>query len=393
MAITLAQVPTYPAPGRRVRVTPTAGAGGNYARLWLTDAPLGSEWRSKIATAAASRLDLAECDSGKAFDFLPDVGGVYVVTAQEYTKGASTYGGTYADDLAGYTSETKVGSEATLYLYVGQRLEQSLGAGADTAKLAVWVWNDTVRRTTIAEHGEATPAVYAPSSDRARTAVLSSAVATALTDLVNQTASTSLGTVSSVLDDIAQKIAAHMVTGATTHNAADSDNDDKIGRVLDNASAAEGVVYAAQTIATALSRHMRNDNAGAGTGTAASAYHQVSTPKADWANLPAFQACGDIGQAFAVIGAIWDAYEAHRVSVAVHGTADSTNTLTSLPRLFAVHKAFAAAVRASNPTAPASINSAVTLLAHSAGFHEVTATANAAGTYVSAAEPSGGPGF
>lgn len=379
MAVTLATVPTYAAPGRKVRVTPTATGGGNFARLWLTDAPLGSEWRGKIAESTASRLPLADSDSGKAFDFTPDVGGVYVVTAQEYTKGASTYGGTHGDDTAGFASETKVGSETTLYIYVGQRLEQTIGTGEHAAKLAVWIWNATIRRTTIAEHGEATPAIYGATSDRAKTAALSTTVATALTALVDVTASTALGTLATVIDNMLLKINAHMATGASVHNAADSDND--MGRTLDGASGVDGVVYVAQKMATALRYHMTNSADGAAIGGAA--YHLVTTVKGDWTNIPAFQSCGSLDQALSVIASVWEAYEAHRVSTAVHGAADSTNTLTALPALLAVHKAYAAVVRSTNPTAPASVNSGATLLAHGAGFRAATATAGAAGTYVS----------
>ena len=383
MAITIAQVPTYPAPGRKVRVTPTAGAGGNFARVWLTDAPLGSELREKIAKATTARLELAATDSGKAFEFTPDVGGAYVCTVQEYTLGATAHGGAYEGDPDGYQTETKVGAESTVYLYAGERLEQTIGAGADTAKLVVWIWNATIRQTTIAEHGEATPALYNLSSDRAKTAALSTTVATALTALVGQTATATIGTLATVLDNMLAKINAHMGMGATTHNAADADND--MGRVLDGASGIDGIVYVAQRMATALRYHMTNSADGAAIGGAA--YHIVSTAKGDWANLPAFQSCGSLEQALSVIGSVWEAYEAHRVNTSVHGAADSTNTLSALGPLLGLHKAYAAVIRSMNPTSPASINSGTTLLVHGAGFRTVPDVSNAPGMYVSAAEP------
>lgn len=366
MAITLAQVPTYPAPGRKVRVTPSASGGGDFARIWLTDAPLGSEWRKKLAESTASRLELAACDAGQAFEFTPDVGGAYVCAAQEYTLGATAHGGAYEGDPGGYQTETKIGSEATLYLYSGERLEQTIGAGSDTAVLVVWVWNDTIRQTTLAEHGEATPALSNPSSDRARIASLDSAVVTALSGLINQVASTALGTLSSVLTNIGTKLLAH-VGNAAAHSTIDEDNEPD-GRV-DLAGGVDGVVASAQNLATLLSRHIRNDDAGAGTMSAAAAYHVISAaPVIDWTNIPAFQSCGSLEQSLSVIASVWEAYEAHRVSTAVHTAADSTNTLTTLPTLLLVHKAFSAAIRTLAPTAPAVVNAATARLVHGAGF-------------------------
>lgn len=366
MAITLTQTPTYPAPGRKVRVTVSASGGGDFARLWITDAPLGSEWRKKIAESTAARVELAACDAGKAFDFWPDVGGVYAVTAQEYTLGATAHGGAYDGDPDGYQSETKVGAESTVYLYVGERLKQTIGVGPDTATLAVWVWNDTIRQTTLAEHGEVTPALSSPSSDRARIASLNSAVVTALSGLINQSASTALGTLSTVLTNIGAKLLAHQAL-LSAHAAADEDNEPDAR--IDLAGGVEGVVAAAQNLATLLSRHIRNDDAGAGTLTAASAYHVISAvPVIDWTNIPAFQNCGTLDQALSVIASVWEAYEAHRVSTAVHTAADSTNTLTSLPLLLRVHKAFAAAVRPLAPTAPTVVHAATARLVHGAGF-------------------------
>lgn len=366
MAITLAQVPTYPAPGRKVRVTVSASGGGDFARVWLTDAPLGSEWRKKLAESTASRLEIAACDVGQAFEFTPDVGGAYVCAAQEYTLGATAHGGAYDGDPDGYQTETKVGSESTLYLYVGERLKQTIGTGADTAVLAVWVWNDTIRQTTLAEHGEVTPALSNPSTDRARIASLDAAVVVALTALVNQSASTALGTLSTVLTNIGTKLLAHEAL-LTSHANADEDNEPDTR--VDLASGVEGVVTAAQNLATLLSRHIRNDDAGSGTLTAASSYHVISAvPVIDWTNIPAFQNCATIEQALSVIASVWEAYESHRVSTAVHIAADSTNTLTSLPLLLRVHKAFSAAVRAMAPTAPGVVNAATARLVFGAGF-------------------------
>jgi hypothetical protein len=383
MAITIAQVPTYPAPGRKVRVTPTAGAGGNFARLWLTDAPLGSEWRRKLAESTASRVELAATDSGKAFEFTPDVGGVYVCTAQEYTLGATAHGGAYEGDPDGYQTETKVGAESTVSIYAGERLEQTIGVGADTVRLAVWVWNDTIRQTTLAEHGEATPAVSRPSSDKARIASLSSDVIGALSGLVDQSASIALGTLSTVISDIKTKLLAHEAS-LTVHTAADEDNEPD--ERVDLASGPEGVAASAQHLAMLFSRHVRNDDAGSGTMSAASPYHVLSAvPKVDWTNVPAFGSCATVEQALSVIASVWEAYEAHRVSTAVHLAADSTNTLTSLPLLLRVHKAFSAVVRSLAPSAPGVVSGAAVLLVHGAGFRSSADTERTGDT--SAAPP------
>ena len=364
--VALTTTPTYPVPGREARVTATAGNGGNFVRLWVTDAPVGSELRKRLTDTGATRIQIHEGDSGDAFSFTPDVGGVYVIAAREYSKGAATFGGSFEGDTQAYASETATDVERSLSLYVGQRLTQSLGFGADAAQLVCYVWGSTIRRTRVDAHGEASPAIVRWTSERARTAALSATMATKLAALVDVAVSTAVGTPATILNEMVADINAHMAMGATTHNSADADN--TLDRTLDGASAPEGIQYVANQVATALARHMLNDDDGAGPGTAASAYHQISTPKGDWASLAALRNCGDTASAFAVIGAIWDAYEAHRVNTAVHGTADATNTLTALPALLAVHQTFASVVRAASPTAPASENAGATYLIHVAGF-------------------------
>lgn len=376
MAITLATTPAYAVPGAKVRVTTSAGAGGDYARLYITDAPSGSAWKLKLAEAGATRLQVHEGEAGRSFDFIGDRPGGYVFFAEEITRNDAAATGGYAGAAANTPSETVVGTSTTT-LYLGQRLTAPVGTPADgRAEFVLWVWNDTIRATTLEQHGETTPALRpldANPTPRMRAAALSTGVQTALAALANVTVTTALGAADSVLIDIIGKLKIHAAS-VTFHANADTDNswnDDATWQVFQGVgtyATAQSLAAATRDIVVNLSRHVVNDS---GTGAGSGDYHEIAAvASADWANVPspAPGSADVMGQLMAVADA-WAAFESHRVSTASHLVAD-TSALTALPPLLDVLRYFSASLRSSNPTAPAVENPGALLLAAAAGMKE-----------------------
>lgn len=375
-ATTLATAPTYVVPNVEATLTFTLGeTGANYARIWCTAAPAGSKLRKLIDESTQSRVELFTTDAGSTspIKYTFEKGGAYTLVSQEYTRGASVYGGGYENSADSAPSETKVGSEHTITHYVGQRMTSKVGAGANTATLVVWVWNATIRKTTLFAHKEASPTIEKPSSPSAAATIDASAVVTALANLVDVAVSTAVGTVATIVSEMITKINAHepLTTSATHANA---DNDNAIALGYATATTPADLVASVSAILLSLRRHYTNDNVAAGTGAggvdSADYHHPASAKVNDYLDAPLFRSVGSLEEAYRALADIWRSYEAHRVSTAVHGAADSTNTLTTLPKLLLVHKAVFDVLAAASPTTPPTQSSGAMLLLQQAGFTE-----------------------
>jgi hypothetical protein len=363
---TLSSNPTYPIPNRQTQIILTlTESGANFVRLWVTAAPEGSNLDTELAKSRFSRIEVYAGNGGTNFPFAfkPDKGGKYTFVAQEYTKG-TTAGPGYQDDPRGAPAETKRGSEATLTHFVGQRMTQQLGVGEDTAKLALYVWDATIRQTTIEQHGEATPGVSSPSGPRAKLAAESTTVLAALAALVGVTATTAIGTTSTVVSNIITRWNLH-IASLVFHDAADAPDAIAVG--LATATDPAKLKQFVDAMLLAMRQHFSNDPA---TGVVDAAdYHNVGGKKNDWANAPLVRSVGNHSEAYAALADIHRAYEAHRASTTVHNSADGT-ALTALPTLLAVHSAFFAVLAATAPTAPVGQSDGAALLISAAGFEE-----------------------
>lgn len=171
----MANVTTKPAllvPGLqcRVRFTPVTG---NFVRVWVTDAPLGSQLKAQVEANADNRVritELKELKEGGAISFewtfTPDKGGKYLLAIQEYQKGTD-FGGGFSDDPDALQKEVEVNAEDTSKtVTVCQRLTQRMGTADDGATLVVYVSDDTIRSTQLEVHGEKSPAIIEPTSAR-----------------------------------------------------------------------------------------------------------------------------------------------------------------------------------------------------------------------------------
>ena len=366
---TLATLPQYPVPELDCQLSfSLTESGSNYLRVWLTDAPEGSAKKAELEKNSEKRLHFYTGDA-KPISFKPDVGGVYKLLCQEYVKGTG-YGGAYEGDPNGAPSETKVGSEVTVDLVIGQRVTQQLGYQADTATLVWWVWGDYVRPTTLATHGEASPAVIEPSSLRAAIAAKDPNVETYTAACGNTLVSVNVGNIATIAANIVSKIRAHQATGGTVHDTADTFNPLPTG--LGVSIGPKNLADVVNRVLATLRNHYLNINSTDGTGEGSAGIHLAggSDPLSDRTNYPIVESVGDLAQAYAAFGDIARGYEAHRVSTLFHGTADTTNSLMSMPNLIRIHRYFFTALANSAPTAPPTVNGGVVTAVSIAGFTE-----------------------
>jgi hypothetical protein len=370
VAITSALTPQFPPPGREVALQLTASVG-NFIRLWIVDAPEGSSLRADLDGAdedesrPASRLEVFAERTGQVHRFIPDVGGAYVFEAQEITKGLSTGGG-FVNAPTAQQTEVLVGGVATVTVYIGQRTTQRVGISSPqllgTATLALWTFNVTIRATTLAAHGEETPALINPEGTLGRGAALDSAVVTALGAIADTTAASFVGTASAVASDLITKFNAHR-TQATVHNANDTDNAINTAFVSSGVSEV-GLIQTVNDIRLRFTRHQQNDNAGAGVDTAN--YHD---DKLDFTHRVLAPVAGDLTSAIVLLADLARAFEAHRVQVSspdLHDVSDTTNVLAARPAHIDLHEKFSAALAIA--TAAATDNAGTVTLIGSGGF-------------------------
>ena len=371
---TLSTLPTYAAPNLDTQVIFTlTGGGANFVRAWLTAAPPGSELRKKLDASAQSRIAFYEGDGGALHPERRkfDVGGKYTLVAQEYTRGASNYGGGYQNSPDGAPSETKVGAEVTLSLYIGQRLTSDISTGTDVMTVAVWVWDSTIRATTLSTQGEDSPTLLATSgTPRAVAAAESSAVASALAALVNVTVSSAVGDAGDVLASLVGQWNSHLVEPGA-HDTNDTDNDLPIG--LGSSASAGSLAASVTEVVPYLRQHFTNDAVAGGSanGRDSAGYHVVSGNKAnDNANLPLLAGASQLADAYWALADLCRCYEAHRVNAAVHTAVDGTNALDPRPQLMALGEAVLTVLASTSVATPPTQSSGAMTLISGAGFTE-----------------------
>lgn len=373
MTISLTTTPTYALPGDAVPLVATVDTAANFVRLWCTDAPVGSVYRQQLDKTTTARLEITPPNApaaggispGVAFNAQLEVGGRYTFIGQEYTLGASDYGGGYSNAPDAYKSETKLGGEQTLYVYIGQRMTHRLGSSAyGTASLVVYAWNDTIRATTLEVHGVLSPAIINPSTPRALSAASASGVQTQLALFKDAAVTTLFPNLATLVAEMVLDIPKHMKnTGGTFHKntttglaTPDSDNSPEIGYLSSRCSTPVGLARAANVIYSRLLQHMHNGTDGS------SRYHSDT----DFTNALLCDGGGsdaDTSLSVAAIADIYRVYEAHRADATSHDAADGVNTLgTVLGPLLSLHKEFFAAMATLTPTTAGGTQTAVTRL-------------------------------
>jgi hypothetical protein len=360
MAATLTLAQDYPIPGivpvTFVAPPPAAAPVGDYVRVWVTSAPVGSTYRGYLdANTYIDRAMVFDGGVKATWDAVMDVGGKYTFTLQEYDFIATDFGGGYYRDPDSWPVETKQGAEFSESLYIGERLVHRLGAAEyGYADLILWVWNATIRKTTVQVHGETTPAIINPTTARAEAAAYSSTVETTMETFVDQTAAALLTNIATMITEMVLDIPNHMNNnGGAYHVAPDNDNQTEIKNLPNDPSTPAGYATAARVLVQRLLDHMSDrDNT----------WHTYP----DYTNhliTPIPSSALDMPAIWAAIADVYRAYEAHR-SFAGHGANDVTNNLaTALDTLLTLHRDFLAALRPLTPVTPATANPATTTLA------------------------------
>lgn len=374
MPATVTTKPTYAVPNSPARVIFTPASGNaNFIRVWCTSAPEGTSIRDAIDADKLNRTLVfrGAPGAGNPWRHTFEKGGAFALTLQEYEQGNS-WGGGYENDPRGAQSETKLGAEQALTLYVAQRLTQTVGVSPDTATLVLHVVNGTVRPTSEAIHGEQTPAIIDPSSDKAAAAAKESAVQAAVDLLANDTVVGIGGSIDAqIVFGCMAAFAAH-AANATHHSAADSVNaaaalTAQIDLTATQPAAMASVINRGRQL---FALHMQNADEDDPT-PGAVPHHDDGGVFIDNASqlLPITADAGDPATIYAALADWVRAHELHRVA-ALHESSDVTSTLTLTARALAnVHRQFLEAITEAISPPPGQTSGATTLITH-AGFTE-----------------------
>lgn len=353
MTIRLNTTPDYALPGVVDVEVVAEASGANFAQLWITDAPDGSDFAKKLAATESARVLVAEVDSGATVPMRLDKPGVYVFTGQEHTRGTESHGGTYEGDPEGYLVNTPVGGEQTsLTIAIGDRMTLDIGLPTvGRATLVVHVWADRVRPTSLALHKEKTPALVNPTTPAAAAAAANSTVQAAVAAFENASISAMTTGLTTLWAELINDIPLHFNNDTDSwHANADDDNDTAIERLPTNPASPEGWARAVSTMAERLRLHFTNSNE---TTEVAGRYHVP----ADYNNLAIVQGVSPRGanmaSVFAAIAGIYQAYSDHINDATIHATADGgTHTIAAtLSAPVELNRAFLAALKPLQPTA------------------------------------------
>lgn len=375
--------PTYPVPKFQTTVTfSLTQSGTDFIRVWCTIAPTGSELDNRINSShdPRNRVVVFEGSPSTPWNFSFDKGGKYTFVAQEYLKG-SGYGGGYQGDPNTADKEAMVGAETTLTLHVGQRVTQPIGPPGSQATLVLWVWDNHIRATTKAFHGEDTPAITATAPDPVlKTAIESSTLVAPLATLINSNLSDGLvtGDLSTWTTLLFSGINAHFAD-LGMHAAADDYNAiaASYGSLVDQKSFIEFVNQALK----ALRQHVTNDlgvsvdpllGPKASGPDSGNFHHFLGAYISDRQAVPLYTGVSTFAEAYGALADVWRCFDLHQNHTAPHdpGGTMTIQPIGTLPEIQRVHKAFLTVLAAASPATPPAQSTGVQNLISLAGFKE-----------------------
>lgn len=362
-----------PVPGQSVEVVFQISDFANFLRVWVTDAPDGSGYKGQLASDFDNRIEVYQGVGGQdePWRFVPDVGGKYVLAAQQYTRGTD-HGGSYAGDPDSFSELTPLESEETLSVVVAQRVTQPMGVGEHRAELVCYVLDDDIVETSSAVHGETTPSIV-PITDtvQVRNAVRDSDVITELAGLVGPVA-TAVGNLEAFVINFISEFNAHLTESGVHENDDDQNAIDASFRLIigvGDVLTEVGLVTSVNACLAAYRRHILNDDA-SGNGTGSDDHHIKSGSKvSDYSNATLFQGVGDMATAIGGLADLYRCYNLHEDSTTPHLIAGD-NAMDPPSPLVQLHAAFLAVIASSETTGDATVNPGVAELVHGAGFAE-----------------------
>lgn len=372
---TLSTLPALVVPNRKAQFQfELDESATNFVRVWVTNAPPGSELREKLDKARANRIEvfISESPTDHTWETQFDRGGRYTFAAQEYIRGATGSAG-YQGAPGAAPLETKVGSEYTITLDIGQRLTSPVGTGEDRATLVLWLWGNDIEETTVEHHGERSPDIIAESpSPHMKAAMDATAVRSAVAALGGISATTALGDVDAIVSDIVTQHNAHINIAIVLHYTADTAN--ALPVQYASTMAPKDLPVFVNLALQYQRRHRINDDGSGEYG--AGEYHNPTGAafKADFANVPIIDTVSGLPDAYAALAEIWRCHEGHRpFPNEWHGTPTgpvSSFALATLPLLLQVHlRVFEVLSSFSSTAVPTQVPGAQ-LLIEGAGFVE-----------------------
>ncbi len=373
---TVTLIPTYPIPNRPTQLVFNAQQSGcNFVRVWVTVAPTDSTFDKSIKSTLdpRNRVEVFSDTPGSDFPLntIFDKGGKYTFIIQEYKKG-SGYGGGYQGDPDGSDLEVSLGSEYTVFVYVGQRMTQVIGPPQLRATINVWVWDSNIRATHKSIHGEDTPSITAtPLTDTVKLAIESDSVKSALLNLVDKHVDSVVGDLETMVDLYWTKWNTHV---QNSHYHLDADTFNKLDSSLATAFTPNTLKDFVNKAISYQRLHFTNDNswdidtarAGITVGPGLGEFHT----KTDRPNITLYSSVGNFDEAYGALVDLIRCYEHHRNWPGVHDNNDNTNKITGLSYLMKVHDAYLEVIASSDSTPPAAQSTGAQLLISGAGFKE-----------------------
>jgi len=323
----LASIPAYPVVDETVTIDDAAIAS-DVQVFELTSVPSASALvlgllQSPSTATQTSAFAIAAGDLELA-DFVPDVAGEYGFTVYGFNE----YTAAGADEQRLELSATSTGTA-----HVGEVVTLPILTLTGTGAVLSLTVNDSTVRAA---------ALLLPTNEKARAAILLTAVTTPLAALVGQTVTAIGRALQTDVNELRTKYAAHRIIEGSIHTAADSVN----SVPTDDADSQLGAIELLNLLLEAILKHMKDSTADA------TGWHTVD----DLANLPLVGAASNLATATVLSADLRErVYEAHRLQIAspaVHGASgDTTNSLTAPSLLDAVIVALLDALADPAPTA------------------------------------------
>ncbi|HEY3494755.1 MAG TPA: hypothetical protein VGK73_08725 [Polyangiaceae bacterium] len=358
---TLVPAPEYPIPGQDVAISFTGlDADTNQLQVNATMAPIGSELRKRIDAARGEVVDVYSGSTTDPWRFKPDKGGVYTFELLEFQVQPSS-GALFAGDPAG-APRPALQAKTTVLLYVGERLSLKMGEAPNQLDLVVFVWNNTVRATSVPVHGVATPALENPTSPAAASAKYDATLLLLVEAMGGTTTSSILGTFATDFANLKTSWNAHLAD-ATAHNNADTLR--TIGSGW-SAATTKGAPAAINELRRLMVAHMGS----------------LTIPAANPVDPPVpihdaidgttvFQSAGcqegRASQYFALADAVVRLAEHKAIGAPVHNSADAAAAPTIGP-LTTIMARYITALRLTSPTLPPARNPGAATLEQFGGF-------------------------
>jgi len=358
---TLVPAPEYPIPSQDVSITFTGlVAGTNQIQVNATMAPTGSEIRRRIDAARGQVVDVYSGSATVPWKFKSDKGGVYTFELLEFVVRPSS-GAMFAGDPAG-SPQPVLQTKTTVLLYVGERLTLKMGEAPHQLDLVVFVWNDTVRATSVPVHGVATPALENPTSPAAASAKYDAPLLILVDALDGDLASSVLGTFATDFANVATAWNAHLAN-ATAHNNADTLRPIAAGW---SAATIKGAPAAISELRRLMTAHMGS----------------LTIPAADPVDPPVpihdaidgttvFQSAGcqegRASQYFALADAVARLAEHKAIGAPVHNSVDA-GAAPTIGALTTIMARYITALRLTSPTPPPARNPGASTLEQFGGF-------------------------